>query len=65
MFGTEELAAAVANSNVETYLMRTASGRPIRQATLVRFDNGRVVQFTERMSKREAVRQALELLSRE
>ena len=43
---------------VEVYTLIAATGRKIRQATLVRFSDGSVVHFTEKMSKREALRQA-------
>jgi hypothetical protein len=43
---------------VETYDLRTASNRPIRKATRVLFADGTVIAFTERLSKREAIRQA-------
>lgn len=43
---------------VETYNLCTASGRPIRKATRVRFEDGVVVSFIEKLSQREAIRQA-------
>ena len=45
-------------SAVETYSLRTTTGRHIRKATRVRFADGVVVSFIERMSKRDAIRQA-------
>lgn len=49
---------------VETYRMVTPSGRPIRQATRVRFPDGRVVAFMDKMPKGEAIKQAEEYLRR-
>lgn len=43
---------------VETYDLRTADGRHIRKASRVLFEDGEVVAFTERMPKREAIKQA-------
>jgi hypothetical protein len=43
---------------VERYRLVTASGRPIRLATKVTFPDGQVVKFMDRMSAREAIRQA-------
>lgn len=43
---------------VTTYQLVARNGRPIRQATKVTFPNGQEIKFTERMSKREAIRQA-------
>lgn len=45
-------------STVETYKMFASNGRYIRQATLVRYSDGTEVRFTEKMSKREALKQA-------
>ena len=44
---------------VETYNLHAANGRHIRKATRVRFADGQSIAFTERLSKREAIRQAL------
>lgn len=49
------------NSNemtVSNYQLLARSGRPIRIATQVTYQ-GRTIQFMERMSKREAIRQAV------
>jgi len=46
---------------VETYRLTTRSGRHIRKATKVVFPDGYEIRFTERMSKREALRQAAKL----
>lgn len=50
---------------VSTYQLVASNGRPIRKATKVTFADGREVRFTERMSKREALRQAAVLAERE
>lgn len=42
---------------VETYKLHAGNGRYIRQATKVVFADGTEVAFTEKMSKREALRQ--------
>ena len=46
------------NAEVATYKMFANNGRYIRTATKVTFSDGRTVEFMERMSKREAIRQA-------
>jgi hypothetical protein len=43
---------------VSNYRMVASNGKAIRTATKVTFADGYVVRFTERMSKREAVKQA-------
>ena len=43
---------------VRNYSLLAANGRKIRTATMVVFVDGTEVRFTERMSKREALRQA-------
>ncbi len=43
---------------VENYSLQTRTGQHIRTATKVIFSDGTEVAFTERMSKREAIRQA-------
>lgn len=43
---------------VESYNLTARNGRHIRVATRVVYPNGETVEFTERMSKREALRQA-------
>jgi hypothetical protein len=45
-------------ATVSTYQLIASNGRPIRQATQVTYSDGAVVRFTEKMSKREALRQA-------
>lgn len=45
-------------AKVETYELKTATGKHIRKATKVTLDNGTVIKFTERMSKRDALKQA-------
>lgn len=49
------------SAKVETYNLTTSTGRHIRKATQVVYPDGRVVRFMERMSKREALRQAAAL----
>ena len=44
---------------VFNYTMRSSSGDPIRRATEVVFNDGTVIRFTELMSKKEAIKQAL------
>lgn len=43
---------------VETYQLRAANGRPIRQATKVTCPDGTVIRFTEKVSKAQAIEQA-------
>ena len=45
-------------ATVETYKLYAGSGRYVRQATQVVYSDGSVIRFMEKMSKREAVRQA-------
>jgi hypothetical protein len=45
-------------ATVEDYTIYTATGRRVRTATKVTFADGEVIRFTERMGKREALRQA-------
>lgn len=45
---------------VELYTLRTGTGGHIRKATKVIFPDGREVKFMDRLSKREAIRQARE-----
>lgn len=40
------------------YRLTASNGRHIRTATMVTFPDGRVIRFMEKMSKREAIRQA-------
>lgn len=44
---------------VETYTLTASNGRKIRKATRVIFPDGRVIAFTERMSNKRAIAQAL------
>jgi hypothetical protein len=47
---------------VETYdLIADATGRRIRKATRVVMPDGQVISFTERLGKREALRQAAQI----
>jgi hypothetical protein len=48
---------------VETYSMKAGdgSGRHVRQATKVTLPNGTVIRFVDKLSKKEAIRQALAL----
>jgi hypothetical protein len=41
---------------IETYNLKTASGRHIRQATKAILDDGTEIRFTEKMTNAEAVR---------
>lgn len=50
---------------VETYQLIAGNGRPIRKATAVVFPDGKVVRFTERMGRGQAVAQAMVLRQRE
>jgi hypothetical protein len=40
------------------YHLTASNGRHIRTATMVTFPDGRVVRFMEKMSKRDAIKQA-------
>jgi hypothetical protein len=51
-------------ATVENYKLAAANGRHIRVATRVKYSDGRVVAFIEKMSKREALRQAAAELKR-
>ncbi len=46
------------NATVNTYTLQTSTGRHIRKATEVIFEDGQSIRFTEKMSKAEAIRQA-------
>ena len=46
------------NATVKTYTLKSANGKHIRQATMVIFENGKIVKFIEKMSKKEAIKQA-------
>jgi hypothetical protein len=50
---------------VGTFAQQTATGRHVRMATLVRFADGRVVRFMDRIGKRAAVIQARAVLARD
>lgn len=52
-----------ARIGVEDYKLKASNGRHIRIATAVTFPSGRTIRFTERMGKREAIRQAAAMLS--
>jgi hypothetical protein len=43
---------------VETYQMLASNGRPARKATQVRYPDGTLIRFTERMSRKQALAQA-------
>jgi predicted nucleic acid-binding protein len=47
-----------AAAKVETYRLTAANGRHIRMATRVVLANGEVINFIDRMSKRDALRNA-------
>ena len=44
---------------VDTYRLVTPEGHHIRMATRVRFSDGFIVEFIDKMSKRSAIEQAL------
>ena len=46
---------------VKNYKLIASNGRVIRTATMVIFPSGKVVKFIDKLSKREAIRQALEV----
>lgn len=48
-------------AQVSNYKLFAANGRYIRTATQVTLPNGQVIQFMERMTKREAIAQAARL----
>lgn len=49
---------ATEGATVEAYRLVASTGRPVRVATLVRLADGSVIRFTERMGRREALRNA-------
>lgn len=49
----------------ETYQLLNSKGKPIRKASSVACNGGRVIRFMELLSKKEAIRQAKALLARE
>lgn len=49
---------------VETYTLTTKNGNRIRKATRVILPDGRKIEFTELMSKKQAIKQALEQVSK-
>ena len=49
----------------KTYNLTTSTGQHIRKATMVVLDDGREIRFTEKMSKRAAIRNAKYQLERE
>ena len=55
---------ATAAPTVETYRLTAANGRHIRMATRVRFPDGEVVAFLERLGKRRAIAEATEEITR-
>lgn len=46
-------------AEVRTYQMVTGNGRPIRKATMVVLADGTEYRFTEKMGKKEAMRQVM------
>lgn len=54
---------STATATVESYNLVASNGRKIRTATKVTI-NGQTVRFMERMTKREAIRQAVAELAR-
>ena len=61
IFTVDNLRNEKMTARVENYKLRL-NGRHTRIATKVTFENGKVVRFTERMSKRQALKQANELV---
>lgn len=51
------------NPVVENYRLLAANGNPIRIATKVVFPGGYEIRFIEKMGKKEAIRQAKNLLA--
>jgi hypothetical protein len=47
------------NTKVETYNLEAHNGKHIRKATRVVFEDGIVVKFIDKLSNKEAIRQAL------
>jgi hypothetical protein len=45
-------------TKVTDYNLKASNGKHIRKATMVTFEDGTVIRFTEKMSKAEAIRQA-------
>jgi len=45
-------------AKIENYNLKTSNGRHIRVATKVVFQNGHEIKFTEKMTKREAIKNA-------
>lgn len=52
-------------THIETYQLKTIDGKHIRKATLVRFEDGKVIRFMERMPRIEAKKQALQIRKKE
>ena len=50
---------ATGRAEVRTYQMVAGNGRPIRKATMVVLADGTEYRFTEKMGKREAMRQVM------
>ena len=53
------------NAKVENYRLTANGFRPIRWATLVVFEDGRVVRFMEKLSKKRAIVQAIAIRNRD
>ena len=45
---------------VETYILYAANGNRIRRASKVVFADGSEIKFTEKLGKKEAIKQALD-----
>lgn len=54
-----------ATATAETFDLFAANGRYIRKATRVRYADGRIVEFTERIPKGAALDQAAKFLARD
>lgn len=45
-------------AKIESYILKAPNGRKIRTATKVVFENGSEVKFIEKMTKKEAIKNA-------
>jgi hypothetical protein len=50
---------------VKNYTLKAANGKHVRVATMVVLDNGKEIKFMEKMSKKEAIRNAQFYMDRE
>ncbi len=49
---------------IETYILKAVNGKKIRKATRVIFGPGKCVNFMEFLTKKEAIKQAKQLMER-